>query len=186
MLRSSLSHEKQLYPWPNSLLSARATVTQLSAVTLMNQQQKGDIALTHSHTHTEQRVNTNKKGKTSWYGAAEALPSLAVHKWRAVIDFQQTQRSLSHPSPSSMPTEALTHEDLVRGKFQGSYCPTFYTVTAHGLYSQDCTSTCMINVSVAGSMNLWRIVAVVVRNNMRVDLCKEKTLQIVKLCIYIW
>lgn len=67
MLRSSLSHEKQPYPWPNSLLSARATVTQLSAVNLMNQRQKGDIALTHSlsvtltQTHKHRAVSKHKE-----------------------------------------------------------------------------------------------------------------------------
>lgn len=60
MLRPSLSHEKQPYPWPNSLLSARATVTQLSAGNLMNQRRKGDIAHTHACMHSREETQRRR------------------------------------------------------------------------------------------------------------------------------
>lgn len=100
MIRPSLSQQKQPCPWPNSPHCHFALCCESDAPV------RGRRVSKH----------TNKKGKTSWYGAAEALPSPLVHRWRVVIDFQQTESSLSPLPhllhPQSQPREALTHAVL--------------------------------------------------------------------------
>lgn len=105
MIRPCLTSGKQSMPLTQFLLAGWVSITQLSAVSLMNQRQEEDIPQTHA-------LIMSEEGELSWYREADALPSSLVHGWRARIDFQQTHCSHTtlHPLlPTCQPTEALTH-----------------------------------------------------------------------------